>query len=315
MLPTHAGEVTQDFVLDTGKVFNALGAKTFLSQISPVEAIAPKTPQAVKGAVSAVALATNKALHAVGADSAALDFFGHPFLHSLGEPYYSQVPFRYGDYIAKLSVLPDTTALASLKAEKFKPEDYDGLRTEVVEFFRSNPAEFVVGIQLCTSLERMPVENANAEWSEDESLYQPVARIVHPAQDAYGPARRTAVDEQYCSAPRTASWHTGPWGPACVPGWRRMRGSARFGVRRTASPHASSEASTRCREAPSLALPAGPSERQLEFEGLERSRRAPAALRRRTGRGASPPAESRKMSRVRTSGFTLSGRRLKWTPY
>jgi len=200
-LPGHEGEVTQDLLLDTGKVFNAIGAKTFLAQIAPVENIAPWTPQAVKGVISAVTLASNKALHVLGADSAVLDFFGHPFLHPLGETYYSQAPLRYGDYIAKLSVTPDSPELAALRGAKLEPKDYDGLRTAVVEFFRTHPAEFVVGVQLCTSLERMPVENANTEWPEAESPYQPVARLVLPAQDAYSPARQRSVDEQMAFSP------------------------------------------------------------------------------------------------------------------
>ncbi len=48
MLPGHEGEVTQDFVLDTGKIFNALGLKSFYSQIAPLEETAPRLPEAVK---------------------------------------------------------------------------------------------------------------------------------------------------------------------------------------------------------------------------------------------------------------------------
>ena len=198
MLPGHAGQVTQDFVLDTGKFFNAIGAKTFLAQIAPVENIAPHVPQPVKGAMTSVALAANTVL---GGRSAALDFFGHPFLHPLAEPYYSQAPLRYGDYIAKLSVTPDTPALKALLEEKFEPGEYDAMRAATVAFFRENPAEFTVGIQLCTDLETMPVENANKEWPEDQSPYQTVARLVLPAQNAWTPARQAFVDESLSFCP------------------------------------------------------------------------------------------------------------------
>jgi len=48
----------------------------------------------------------------------------------------------------------------------------------------------------------MPVENANKEWPEDESPYQPVARLFLPAQDAYSAARRDFVegDVSFCPA-------------------------------------------------------------------------------------------------------------------
>ena len=198
MLPQHAGRTTQDFVLDTGKVFNAIGAKTFLAQIAPLENIAPHVPQPIKGAITAASLATNTLL---GHKSAALDFFGHPWKHPLAEPYYSQVPIRYGDYIAKLSVTPDTAALRALLDEKFDPQDYDGMRTATVAFFREHPAEFVVSAQLCTDLDTMPVENANKEWPEDQSPYQPIARLVLPAQDAWSPARQAFVDESLSFCP------------------------------------------------------------------------------------------------------------------
>ncbi|MBM6582838.1 hypothetical protein ILT44_21770 [Microvirga sp. BT689] len=199
MLPGHQREVTQDWVLDTGKVFIAPTAKVFLAQITATEMAMP-LPEGVKQAVSASSRAANAALNAVGLDSANLDFYGHPFNHPLAEAYYSQCPFRYGDYIAKLRVRPTMPRLHELRQAGFTPADEDGLRTAVVEYFRDNPAEYEVGIQLCTNLERMPVENANAEWPEDESPYWPVARLVLPPQEAFDAARR-ALDEDLLFCP------------------------------------------------------------------------------------------------------------------
>jgi hypothetical protein len=199
MLPGHEGEVTQDWVLDTGKVFIAPTAKVFLAQITATEMAMP-LPEGVKQAVSATSRAANAALNAVGLDSANLDFYGHPFNHPLAEAYYSQCPFRYGDYIAKLRVRPDMPRLHELLTIGFTPADENGLRTAVVEYFRNNPAEYEVGIQLCTDLERMPVENANAEWPEDESPYRPVARLILPPQEAFD-ARRQNLDEELLFCP------------------------------------------------------------------------------------------------------------------
>ncbi|MBN8469056.1 hypothetical protein JYJ95_21340 [Corallococcus exiguus] len=46
------------------------------------------------------------------------------------------------------------------------------------------------------------MHGAHAQWSEAESLFQPVARLVLPAQDAYDPAMQDAVDEamSFCPA-------------------------------------------------------------------------------------------------------------------
>lgn len=134
MVPGHQGEVTQDFVLDTGKIFNASTAKVFLAAISATQAATP-IPEGVKSAVSAMSRGTNAMLNAVGLNSANLDFYGHPFNHPLTEEYFSQVPMRYGDYIAKLGVFPVSPGLTVLAAQTFEPRDENGLRTAVVEYF------------------------------------------------------------------------------------------------------------------------------------------------------------------------------------
>ncbi len=50
-------------------------------------------------------------------------------------------------------------------------------------------------MQLCTDLERMPVEDASVPWPEDESPYVAVARLVLPPQNAYSPARQAFFDD------------------------------------------------------------------------------------------------------------------------
>lgn len=155
----------------------------------------------MKAAASTVSRAANAVLNAVGLNSANLDFYGHPKLHPLVEPYYSQAPIRYGDFVAKISATPDTAALRDLAEREFDLADADGLRKAVVSWFASNPAEFVIGAQLCTDLDRMPVENAATEWPEDESPYRPMARLVLPPQDAFAPKGRDFIDEDLSFAP------------------------------------------------------------------------------------------------------------------
>ncbi len=201
MLPLHEGEVTQDFVLSTGTAFNAPGPKVFLTAISGVASTAPHLPTGLKGFVSDLSRLTNEGLNKLGANSANLDFFGHPFNHPLGEAYYSQAPLRYGNYIAKLSVRPDTPGLRELAKKDFEPQDENGLRTAVVDFFRTNQAEFEVGIQLCVDRDHMPIEDASVEWPETESPYLPVARLVLPVQDAYSESRQQFVNESLMFSP------------------------------------------------------------------------------------------------------------------
>jgi hypothetical protein len=199
MLPGHAGETTQDFALDSGKRFANPDAASFLRTITAIEATA-NVPVAAKVAFSAANRTANQVLHAVGRDSAALDFFGHPSRHPLAESYYTQAAIRYGDHVARLGVVPVSRGLDSLP-DLDPARDGDALRTATVAYFARHPAEFDVVVQLCTDLDRMPVEDSSADWDEEESPYRSVARLRFPVQDACSPARQTYVDERLAFCP------------------------------------------------------------------------------------------------------------------
>jgi hypothetical protein len=204
MLPGHEGEVTQDFLLDNGSSFPAPDAATFLKTIRGLEKTTDRV-EPLKRAVSVASRGANAALKAVGLDSANLDFFGHPPIHPLADVYYSQAPLRYGDYMAKVSVAPFSENLKALADSKFDPSDeFSALRDAVVEFFKRSGAEYEFRVQLCTDLERMPIEDASAEWPEEESPYLLVARITLPPQDAYSPTRRVHFDDVLSFSPAHA---------------------------------------------------------------------------------------------------------------
>lgn len=184
----NATDDTQDWVLDTGKEFFVPNAKAFPSAFKPNAEIAPNLSDTVKGAVSSVAEVTGKGLSALGITSQKLDFFGHPQKHPMAEAYYSQTPQRHGQYVAKLGVFPDTPGMEALAEQEFDPKTPDALREATVDFFRSNPAEFSVRVQLNTGLDEMPVEDAQKEWPETLSQYTEVARLVLPVQAGWDPA-------------------------------------------------------------------------------------------------------------------------------
>ena len=192
-LPGHADD-TQDFVLENGRVFIAGGLKEFLAAFTPNATIAPKLSDGVKGVVSHVAKAANAVLSAVGLPQPKLDFYGHPTYHPMAEAHYSQVPLRYGDYVAKLRIVPANAPLKAMLDTAVEVPGEHGLRTLAVDYFKNNPAEFDVQVQLCTDPETMPIENAKVEWPEDQSPYRTVARVVLPSQNAYSDARQEFVD-------------------------------------------------------------------------------------------------------------------------
>lgn len=178
---------TQDWVLDTGKEFFVPNAKMFVQAFKPNAEIAPKLSDTVKGVVSSVAKVTAEGLKAVGIESQKLDFYGHEQKDPMAEPYFSQTAMRHGEYVAKLGVYPDTPTMEELQQREFQPEDYDALREATRRFFAANHAEFSVRVQLCTNLEEMPVEDAQAAWSEEASPYVEVARLYLPSQIGWTP--------------------------------------------------------------------------------------------------------------------------------
>ncbi len=115
-------------------------------------------------------------------------------MHPLAEAYFTQAPIRYGDYVAKLAVVPVAAAQRALDGVSIDQDAPDALRVATVEFLWQHEAEFEIRVQLCTSLRTMPVENASVEWPERESPYRTVARLRLPKQEACSPARRAFVD-------------------------------------------------------------------------------------------------------------------------
>jgi catalase len=198
------GDVTQDFVLANGPVFARAHPKNFLSTLKQLAATTDKAP-GLKKILSVVMRGTEKLLESVGAQSSTLmTLGGYPEVHILGDEFYSQTPFLYGDYMAKFAVKPFSPGLRSLaKAPLDLRGKPNGIREAVVEFFRTNSAEWELQAQLCTDLKAMPVEDASKQWPEDQSPYQPVARISVPAQDAWSETRVQAVEERMSFS----AWH------------------------------------------------------------------------------------------------------------
>lgn len=156
----------------------------------------------MKSAVAAGARNFNRLLHAFGTESSKADFFGHPFSHPLAEPYFSQAPIRFGDYVAKLGAFPASGAQAALETWRVDPhEDEDGFRHAATAFFRDNEVIYELRAQLWTNANTQPIEDASVEWPTAESPYRTVATLRLPAQDAYSPARQRYFDEEMTFRP------------------------------------------------------------------------------------------------------------------
>jgi len=203
-LPGGDASRAQDFLLVNGPAFLAPSARKFLGSLKLLAGTTDKIPN-LKIAFSALLRGVEKALEAVGGESGTLKGLGgHPETHPLGETYFSQVPFLYGPYMAKWSLAPVSPTLLALKDAPVdlhnKP---DGLRDAVNQYFAAHGAEWELRVQLCTDLDKMPIEDASVEWPQALSPFVPVARITVPPQPAWDEARAAEMDDGLAFSP----WH------------------------------------------------------------------------------------------------------------
>jgi hypothetical protein len=199
------GDVTQDLLLINGPAFGAPNPKKFLSIVSLL-ARTTNRARGLKKLLSAVMRQVQKVIVAITGrpNGTVATLGGHPETHILGETYYSQAPLRFGDYIAKISVAPISPGLTALVQAPLNVNGVpNGPREAVVEFFKENGGIWEVRAQLCTDLEKMPIENAAVVWPEELSPYRGIAMITVKPQSAWSKARALAVDDGISFSP----WH------------------------------------------------------------------------------------------------------------
>jgi hypothetical protein len=187
-----------------GPTFPSPGAKKFLSSLKLLASTTDKVPN-LKKALSAVLRRTEKVVEAFGGESAALKGLGgHPETHILGETFFSQAPILFGPYMAKVAVVPVSDELMALENAPLNVNGQpNGLRDSVIEFFAHTGGEWELRVQLCTDLEKMPIEDSSVRWPEDLSPYVTVARIVAAPQAGWSEARSAAIDDGMAFSP----WH------------------------------------------------------------------------------------------------------------
>ncbi|MBD8908933.1 catalase family protein [Methylorubrum zatmanii] len=195
---------TQDFVMANAPAFTAPDDAAFLKSLKLLAATTD-TPQVFKKAFSAVLRGVETVLESLGTKSPTLiSLGGHPETHILGETFYSQVPLRWGDYVAKVAVAPVSPELTALTGASLtvngKP---DGLREAVTGFFAEHEGVWELRAQLRTDEETMPVEDASKPWPEKQSPYVAVARLTVPRQDAWSEDKVRRIDDGFAFNP----WH------------------------------------------------------------------------------------------------------------
>ena len=201
-LPGSEQSTSQDFVMVNGKEFNSPSGKGFLKNLKLLAATTDRL-EGTKEFVAKVFKGLESAFEAVGGESALLKSLGgNPETHILGTSFFSQLPVRYGDFIAKVAVVPASDNLKDLEGATLETgNDPDVIRHEVERFFAGETAVWNVQVQLCTDIDAMPVEGIDP-WDEEKSPFIPVARLVAGPQTAWSKSRTETVDD---------GMHFSPW--------------------------------------------------------------------------------------------------------
>ena len=202
LLPDDGGG-NQDFLLVNIPTLSFGTVSKYRELIGLIEKNADM-PDFLQRALAGVASGVENLVEAVGAEpGATLRSLAGDNHNLLGETYHSMAAIRFGDYIAKISVAPLSDNVRALTGKDVVPVGDSSMRDVVVAHFRTQGAEYELRAQLCTDLQRMPVEDAAVPWPEELSPHQPIATLRIARQDAYSPSRRVYGDDILSFNP----WH------------------------------------------------------------------------------------------------------------
>jgi hypothetical protein len=100
--------------------------------------------------------------------------------------YYSQTAYRFGDFVMKYSLVPDSETQKKLYQETVMPiHETDVLHNWLQSFHRHHEAEYLFQVQLLENLEEQPVEYAGKTWDSERYPWQTVARLRIPRQESF----------------------------------------------------------------------------------------------------------------------------------
>jgi catalase len=195
------GAPTQDFVMVNHPVFFAANVKDFLRFERVLAAAKDQKLASVKNALTG---GDWNPLHWHWREAlTAIQIAGHLPAHPASNTYFSMAPVRFGKYVAKYRAKPAgdlAGCFVDLIARLGKQPD--ALRLMLEETLRSQQVLFEFQVQLRTSAQTMPVEDATVQWPESESPYRTVALLLIPRQEI-----NTAEQKAVCRQLSFNVWH------------------------------------------------------------------------------------------------------------
>ncbi|NVN01411.1 MULTISPECIES: catalase family protein [Asaia] len=194
----------QDFLFANGPAFGAPHAGVFLKMLRLL-ALTTDRAEGAKALLSRVLRFVQDGLARFARRSAALDALGgFAPTHPLGDRFHSQVPSRYGDYVAKFDIVPESESFRRLTGRRIDIDhDPIAIRRAVGRVLAQEGGSMSLRVQLCRDLATQPIENAQLAWSEETSPFQCVASLDFPPQKSWSEEKSRQVDDSLSFSP----WH------------------------------------------------------------------------------------------------------------
>lgn len=195
------GARTQDFVMVNHPVFFAANVKEFLRF---ERVLAAEKDQQLAAATEALTGGDWNPLHWHWREAlTAVQIAAHVPAHPASNTYYSMAPIRFGNYVAKYRAKPAAELPGSLVDLVTRlGKQPNALRLMLQETLQSQQLLFEFQIQLRTSDQTMPVEDAAVQWPESESPYRTVALLLLPRQEI-----NTEQQQAVCQQLAFNVWH------------------------------------------------------------------------------------------------------------
>ncbi|KAF2117876.1 catalase-like domain-containing protein [Lophiotrema nucula] len=104
---------------------------------------------------------------------------------------YSQTAYRFGDYVVKYTLVPESETQKKMYEQTVRPEDGDDiLHRWLQNFHKEHEAAYLFQVQFCENLDDQPVEYAGKVWDPQKYPFQTVAKTVFPPQESFDYERK-----------------------------------------------------------------------------------------------------------------------------
>jgi hypothetical protein len=203
-LPGSEGFGTQDFVMASGTAFASSGLKAFLNSLKFLATTTDRAEWA-KSALSAVLRPLVRAEEKMGLQSGTLKAVGgYPESNPLGERFGTLAAYRFGNYVAKLDIVPASENFLALKGREFALDGREhAIRGEIAASLATQGGTWTLRAQLRRDASANPVEDASIAWPEESNPYLPIATLAVKPQEGWSQERSHLVDDQMAFSP----WH------------------------------------------------------------------------------------------------------------